>query len=72
MKNQLEFLEQSERWCSLNEVTEHLGCSRDTLCFWIKNKGLPAVKIGRTWRLKLSEVDDWLNSFRINDNANHK
>ena len=49
-----------ERWCSMKEVCEHLGASHDSVVHWVKNNNLPAVKIGRLWRFKMSEVDEWL------------
>lgn len=52
----------NERWCSVDEVAEHLGVARDTVYRWIDHRGLPAKKIGRLWKLKLSEVDDWVNA----------
>ena len=51
-----------ERWYSTKEVCEHLGVSRDTLLVWINEKGLPASKVGRNWKFKPSEVDDWIKS----------
>ncbi len=51
-----------ERWYSTKEVCEHLGISRDTLLVWINEKGLPASKVGRNWKFKLSEVDAWVKS----------
>ena len=51
-----------ERWYSTKEVCEHLGVSRDTLLVWINEKGLPASKVGRNWKFKLSEVDAWVKS----------
>lgn len=52
----------NERWSSVDEVAEHLGVARDTVYRWIDHRGLPAKKIGRLWKLKLSEVDDWVNA----------
>ena len=51
-----------ERWYSTKEVCEHLGVSRDTLLTWINEKGMPASKVGRNWKFKLSEVDAWVKS----------
>ena len=45
-----------ERWCSMKEVCEHLGASHDSVVHWVKNNNLPAVKIGRLWRFKMSEA----------------
>lgn len=51
---------ESERWFSVDEVAEHLGVARDTVYRWIEHRGLPAHKIGRLWKFKLSEVDAWV------------
>jgi excisionase family DNA binding protein len=52
-------VEQTERWASVEEVAEHLGIKRDTLYKWIKRTDIPAHKVGRLWKFKLSEVDLW-------------
>ena len=51
-----------ERWSSLKEVMEHLGVSRDTIMKWIDQKNMPASKIGRLWKFKISEVDAWIKA----------
>jgi excisionase family DNA binding protein len=52
----------SERWHSVEEVVAHLGVARDTVYRWIERKGLPAHRIGKLWKFKLAEVDDWVRS----------
>ena len=51
-----------ERWLSVEEITAHLGVARDTVYRWIDQKGLPAHRVGKLWRFKVSEVDDWVRS----------
>lgn len=55
-----------EKWVSVEEVAAHLGVGRDSIYRWIENKGLPAHKIGKLWKFKLSEVDKWVKSGRAN------
>lgn len=51
-----------EKWSSLEEIAEHLGISKDTVYRWITKKQMPATKIGRQWKFKLSEVEDWVRN----------
>ncbi len=51
-----------EPWASLEEVATYLGVNKDTVRNWIKKTDIPAHKIGRQWKFKLSEVDAWVKS----------
>jgi len=51
-----------EKWSNLECVAEHLGVNKDTVRNWIKKTDIPAHKIGRQWKFKLSEIDDWVKS----------
>lgn len=53
-------VDSENRWVSMIEICKHLGISRDTAIKWINTKGLPAHKIGRLWKFKIVEVDDWV------------
>lgn len=52
----------SERWVTIDDVTTHLGVTRDSIYRWMSSKGLPAHQVGRRWRFRLSEVDEWVRS----------
>ncbi len=59
----------SEPWVSLEEIAEHLGVSRDTIYRWIDDRGLPAHKVGRLWKFKVSQVDEWVQAGKANEGA---
>lgn len=51
-----------EPWVSVEGVARHLGVAKDSVYRWIETRRLPAHKIGRLWKFKLSEVDDWVRA----------
>lgn len=50
----------TEKWSSPEEIAEHLGVSKDTIYRWIAKKQMPAHRIGKLWKFKISEVDEWV------------
>jgi excisionase family DNA binding protein len=50
----------TEPWASVEDVAKHLGVVKDSVYRWIEHRRLPAHKIGRLWKFKLSEVDKWV------------
>lgn len=51
-----------ERWASVDETAKHLGIRRETLYRWIDRRALPAFRLGRHWKFKLTEVDAWVRA----------
>lgn len=52
----------TEKWIGIEEAAEHLGVTKDTIRNWIKKTGIPAHKIGKLWKFKRSELDEWVKS----------
>ena len=52
----------TEPWVSVEQVAQHLGVARDTIYRWREHRGLPAHRVGRLWKFRLSEVDDWVRA----------
>lgn len=50
----------TESWASVDETAKHLGIRKETLYRWIEKRALPAFRVGRHWKFKLSEVDTWV------------
>ena len=53
------------KWISIEELSEYLGISAVTVRSWIRSgKDIPAVRIGRQWRFRIEEIDEWIESGR--------
>ena len=52
----------TDRWLSVAEIAVHLGVRRTSIYKWITRRGLPGHKVGRLWKFRLAEVDDWVES----------
>ena len=61
-----------EKWVTLKEVQEHLGVGRETILQWIAKRNMPAYKVGRLWKFKFSEVDEWIRSGGAADNGKNE
>jgi excisionase family DNA binding protein len=48
------------RWLSVDEIAAYLGVKRDTVYRWIEHRALPARRLGRLWKFRQREVDDWI------------
>ena len=56
-----------KQWISIEELSEYLGISAVTIRFWIRSgKDIPAVRIGRQWRFRISDIDEWIKSGKSN------
>ena len=51
-----------ENWVSMSKIIEYLDVSRETILQWISHRNMPAHKVGRLWKFKISEVDEWIRS----------
>ena len=51
-----------DRWLSVDEIAAYLGVRRDTVYRWIDRHTMPAHKVGRLWKFKRDEVDEWVKA----------
>lgn len=53
----------AEPWVSESRSELLVGVAKDTACRWterIELTSLPAHRVGRLWKFKVSEVDEWV------------
>ncbi len=55
-------IEIDDRWLSVDEMCKYLGVSSDTVYRWIERFSMPAHRMGRFWKFKKDEVDEWVKT----------
>lgn len=52
-----------DKWIGIEDTANYLSVNKDTIRNWIKkDTGIPAHKIGKLWKFKKSELDEWIKS----------
>lgn len=46
----------AENWCSLEEIAEYLGVTKDTIRNWIKKHTCQRIKLGGSGSLKFQKL----------------
>jgi excisionase family DNA binding protein len=52
----------NENYISIEDAAMFLNIKSVTLRKWIKDKNIPAHKIGKQWKFKRSELEEWVKS----------
>lgn len=56
-----------EKMLTLKEVAEYLNVSENTVRRWSKMRQIPAIKIGRQWRYRKTDIDRWVREQAVDD-----
>ena len=56
-----------DRWLAVDEIAAYLGIKRGTVYKWIAEKRMPAHRMGRFWKFRKEEVDEWVKSGGADD-----
>ncbi len=65
-------VDMEDRWLSVEEMSKYLGVSSDTVYRWIDRHSMPAHRMGRLWKFKKDEVDEWVKSGGARRTKNNK
>jgi excisionase family DNA binding protein len=57
---------------SVDEIAEYLGVVKASVYRWIEHKRLPAHRVGKLWKFKTDEVDEWVRTGSGDESALHK
>lgn len=52
----------TDRWLSVIEISKYLGISKETVYRWLESRKIPAHRIGKQWKFKVAEVDEWVTN----------
>jgi len=58
-------VEIGKEWLSVADVCEYLDVSAFVVTRVLRSGELPAVKVGREWRVARLDFEDWLNAQRL-------
>jgi excisionase family DNA binding protein len=47
---------------SVEEIPAYLGVSKGAAYTWVSAIGIPGNRVGRFWKLKRDEVDEWVRA----------
>lgn len=53
----------TDNWINIEEAASYMGIKSVTVRDWIrKDTKIPAHRIGKQWKFKKSELDNWIQS----------
>ena len=56
-----------DKWLTVKELADYLGISKETIYRRLKNKSIPAYRVGKGWRFKASEIDEHVREGKFTD-----
>ena len=62
----------NDRWLSVDDIATYLGIKRETLYKWLAEKNMPAHKVGRLWKFRKDEIDEWVRTGEADSRKNRE
>ena len=60
LRAKMEVLNMAEQWVSVEQITQHLSVKTFPIYKCLEGKTAQAHEVGKLWRFKFTEIDDWL------------
>jgi excisionase family DNA binding protein len=57
-----------KRLLNINEASEYMGLSKNTLYSWVCQRTIPFVKCSRLLRFDKADLDKWIEQRKIKEN----
>ncbi len=54
---------------NVKQVAQYLQLKESTIYSWAQDGKIPAIKIGRTWRFRRADLDEWLERHLKSENS---
>ena len=51
-----------DKWETLEQIADYLQISTSSIYKMVQAGRIPAYKVGRQWRFKKQEIDEWVES----------
>jgi excisionase family DNA binding protein len=61
--------ELKDKWFNIEDIADYLSITQDTARTWVREGKLPAYKVGKRYKFKLSEIDDWVRSGKMSESG---
>ncbi len=58
-------VELTKEWLSVADICEYMDVTPYVVTRVLRARELPAIKMGREWRVARGDFEDWLNAQRI-------
>jgi len=57
-----------EHWLTVEQIAAYLQVSKETIYRWLDRGKIPAHRVGKQWRFKTIEVDEWVRRGEATEN----
>lgn len=69
-KKIMEAQDTTEQGVAVEQIAQHLNVKPFTIYKWRERKDMPAHKVGRLWRFRITEIDQWVMSGKAKEKRN--